>query len=587
MSFALHDTESDLTGCLTNRFSVYYEKRLLSSLPPAGKERGAMRGRCIRILCVALLVCAVGGCLTACVPLQAPTLRRSVTITMPSVRNVRDVRTNYYKQWLEAQTGLDITFQFLPESYTAEYLDALFASGNIETDALFSLESTDAAAFPEKAWAYGEAGYILPLNAYISEDTNLWRILETFDAYDLRAALSAPDGSLYYMPGLDVSRSQRVGQVLWLNKGWLAALKLSVPTTLDELREVLRAFQAMDPNGNGIADEIPLAGSLEVSGGQCYELIINAFIYNDPSNGRLAVEDGHVLFAPMTDAWREAMRYLGGMYEEGLISPLQFQLSQRSLTDLAMNPENLLGGFTAQSIQDVLLQNTPEVISNFIQVAPLAGPQGIRNATIMTQLPTVAGAISATCQQPEAVFALMDLMLSEEAFLIGRYGEEDVDWMYAQDTDLNAYNQRATVRVLNHIQNKRQNKNLSESGPFFAYPAYADGVMYSGFEMDQEYINARGYLAYEPYMPLERISPLFFTSEDAASLMALRDAISAYVDTCLEGFITGRLDADDDAVWAGYLEELEALGAGTLVDAAQALCDAQKTNQSASKEAKS
>ena len=45
-----------------------------------------------------------------------------------------------------------------------------------------------------------------------------------------------------------------------INKTWLDQLGLEVPTTVDEFTECLKAFRdAGDLNGNGIADEVPLA----------------------------------------------------------------------------------------------------------------------------------------------------------------------------------------------------------------------------------------------------------------------------------------------------------------------------------------
>ena len=41
-----------------------------------------------------------------------------------------------------------------------------------------------------------------------------------------------------------------------IRQDWLDKLGLSMPTTVDEWYNVLKAFRA-DPNGNGKADEIP------------------------------------------------------------------------------------------------------------------------------------------------------------------------------------------------------------------------------------------------------------------------------------------------------------------------------------------
>ena len=45
---------------------------------------------------------------------------------------------------------------------------------------------------------------------------------------------------------------------MYINQKWLDNLGLDMPTTTDELRDVLQAFREKDPNGNGQTDEIPL-----------------------------------------------------------------------------------------------------------------------------------------------------------------------------------------------------------------------------------------------------------------------------------------------------------------------------------------
>ena len=47
------------------------------------------------------------------------------------------------------------------------------------------------------------------------------------------------------------------GRAYFLRGDWLKALNLEVPTTFEELEEVLYAFRDGDPNGNGLKDEVP------------------------------------------------------------------------------------------------------------------------------------------------------------------------------------------------------------------------------------------------------------------------------------------------------------------------------------------
>ena len=72
--------------------------------------------------------------------------------------------------------------------------------------------------------------------------------------------ITAPDGNIYSLPFLGRSGNGWINS--FINQPWLDKLGLEMPTTLDEFYEVLKAFKTQDPNGNGIADEIPYAGVL-------------------------------------------------------------------------------------------------------------------------------------------------------------------------------------------------------------------------------------------------------------------------------------------------------------------------------------
>ena len=490
-----------------------------------------------------------------------PDPREEIVISIPYNETIRNMDTNYYKLWLEEQTGLSIKFNIIYETPSAEYLRSMFASGYVTTDAFFSIfDGEDFDEWNAAIQEFGEKGYIRPLNDYIEQSIYLNAIFSDFTDYDLRAAMTSQDGNMYYMPGFDPSTSERHFGVLWLNQSWLKTLNLNVPQTTDDLRDVLVAFKNQDPNGNG--REIPLAGSIDIPSEQIYNAIINAFIYNDPDNARLFMENGAVRFAPMTDQWREAMKYLNGLYADGLIAPFDYE--HNILTGLANSPWNVLGGFTSQSLTDVLFQSNPELINTFSHTPPLAGPDGTRNAKVRTPLPKPAGIITSTCKNPEAVFKLFDLMLSEEAFLIGRYGEENVDWVRAGVTDTDFYGNRASVRVINHLRNRVQNKHINETGPYFAFPAYADGVTFSAFDINYEYKNARAYWAYEQYTPSEYIKTTIFYGRP--ELQSLRRAIDKATEDSIKAFITGAADPFDNTAWEAHLRRYRELGIERFID---------------------
>ena len=488
--------------------------------------------------------------------------REEIIITMPYNENIREADTNYYKLWLEDKTGLAIKFNIVQDPQSADYLRSMFESGYVKSDAFFSiLAGEDYYEWNAVIQEFGAKGYILPLNDYIDESVHMNKVLAEFSDYDLREAMTSPDGNIYYMPGFDPSIAESHFQVMWLNRGWLNKMGLPAPQTTEDFRAVLEAFRDGDPNGNGLRDEIPLAGSNDVASEQIYNFIINAFVYNDPDNSRLYIEDGAARFAPVTDEWREAMKYLSGLYADGLIDP--FSYDHRVVTGLANDAWNMLGGFASRSVTDVIFQSNPERIVDFVHIAPLIGPDGAQNATVRTPLPHPAGVITSACENPEAVFKLFDLMMSEEAFLIGRYGEENADWIHANPTEIDFFGDSAAVRVLHQLRNGVQNKHLCEAGPFFAYPKYADKVTFTGFEIDHEYIDARAYFTYAPYEPSEYLR----TFHRGSAAEAVRTAVDAYTNESIRQFITGEKDPYDDTAWAAHLQKYQELGVQSLIDA--------------------
>jgi len=160
----------------------------------------------------------------------------------------------------------------------------------------------------------------------------------------------------------------------------------------------------------------------------------------------------------------------------------------------------------------------------------------------------------------------MDTMLSEEASLIGRYGECGVDWNYAEAGSISSSGDPASIMVVNALRSKLQNKTLCEIGPFVTRRKYVDGVAWRGFQADHEYMNARAATTYRPYEPKEHISLILFNKEEAGELERLRAGIDKYTQSWLRAFITGEPNPKDDAVWEEYKKGYEGLGLERLLE---------------------
>lgn len=501
-------------------------------------------------------------------------VRETITIGIPENPYIQNLDTNYYILWLEEKSGYNLNFVILPSTHTREYIDNMFTSGNIKVDAIFSFPCDGEFYLANTTLqSYGEEGFIIPLNKYIETSPNMQRLFEDFSEYNFKKAITASDGNIYYVPGMDTSIRKRYPQILWINQRWLRNLNLSIPSTVEELEIVLEAFKNRDPNGNELKDEIPLAGCQEFYGEQSYNFIINSYIYNDPKNSRMIVKDGQVDFAPLTHQWREAVQKLYDLYNEDLLHSFQFTLNKQQLIQLANDPRDLLGAFTSADITDVLLQSSPEIISDYVRVPPLKESDSTPFSMINTPLPIPNGVITSSCQNPEAVFKLFELMLSEEAFLIGRYGEEDTDWEYASPGDIDMQGNKAMIRIKNQLRNKVQNKHILETGPYLSYDKYSNSITWNGFQTDQEYMNARAYEIYSNYKPKEYIKTILFEGENAENLYKIRSEIDDYTNKMLQRFITGSLNPYNDMDWHAYTKFYYTLKIEELISAVQGSYD--------------
>lgn len=527
------------------------------------------------LIALFLLSVLLFGC-NAVPPSEQMPPRTTIHLAAPQNAYIEDFETNTYKLWLEQQTGLNIEMTWLPEKEAEQIARLALTTKENLPDAYIGFDNYD--IFDNyNLQLFAQQGAILPLNDYIEQyGENTKMAFTELSDFDVKDFMTAADGNIYYMPGFSSSTITRYRQIMWLNQGWLDKLNLQVPTTTEEFREVLRAFATGDPNGNGLADEIPLCGTEAVYAKQPYDYLFGAFIYNDEKHSRLLKENDSLSFAPAQEEWRQALIYMRSLYEEGLISPLTFMQDDQQLQQMANDPRDILGAFTSAGITKTVLQNSPEVLKRYVGIGPLEGPNGVRLASVSIPLPKANGVITSACEHPEEVFKLFDLMLSEEACLMGRYGEKGVDWEFAKPGDLSIYGTPATVRIINQIWNTPQNKHLMQIGPYISRPKFSGGVTWSGDITDGEYMNAQAALRYVGSDPLEYVGALIFTPEEENKIAGIREALELKVHTVIIDFVTGRRDIRDDAEWERAKAEYVELGLEDFLKTAQAANDRRK-----------
>lgn len=122
------------------------------------------------------------------------------------------------------------------------------------------------------------------------------------------------DGKVYGMPSMQ-SATDAVSYI-WIRDDWMKKLNLKYPKTMDELKEVMKAFVTQDPDGNGKKD---------TWGMNMYNQVVQ------PARGIFAAfgsypddwyENGKKLvYGAVDQHTKDALGYLAGLYKDGLINP--------------------------------------------------------------------------------------------------------------------------------------------------------------------------------------------------------------------------------------------------------------------------
>lgn len=240
-------------------------------------------------------------------------------------------------QELEKLTGVSIDWDVVELNSFNETMEIRLASGSKLSD-IIQLPNYNGADIMR----YAKAGLIQPLDELIDQYAPNIKKLFFEDVPELGRTMTGYDGHIYAIPQNFYGMNFVAPFCLTLRKDWLDNLGLDVPTTLDDWYTVLKAFKEQDPNGNGLADEVPMSTQGNVSS------VENAYAYLATGFGLTAPvtvqyypdENGKVVDQYRLPEFKEYLTFLNKLYEEGLIDTA-FSVDGTKLT--AMAAQNLLG----------------------------------------------------------------------------------------------------------------------------------------------------------------------------------------------------------------------------------------------------
>lgn len=157
-----------------------------------------------------------------------------------------------------------------------------------------------------------ENGALLDLTDILPR-TKLWESVPSYVWDMLKSVDPTGQGRIWGTPA--VSSYAKHGAMI--RQDWLDKLGLEMPKTQEELIEVLRAFKTQDPNGNGLADEIPAGGR---QGATWMDYLFNEYgVVLNEGKPTWDLYDGELTYSAVTKNMRDALEFVRDLYAEGLI----------------------------------------------------------------------------------------------------------------------------------------------------------------------------------------------------------------------------------------------------------------------------
>ncbi|MEV6283918.1 ABC transporter substrate-binding protein [Kribbella sp. NPDC051770] len=415
-------------------------------------------------------------------------------------------------------------------------------------------------------------GVVVPLNQLIDQYApNIKKALEQSPGYKEMA--TAPDGKIYGMPQWVDCFHCSYQDKLWMNSAWLKKLGLEQPKTTEDMRKVLEAFKTQDPNGNGKADEIPLSADVK---DVLIPYFMNAFIY-DPqgtsgnNNSTLVLNGGKVDLQADKDGWREGLRYLNGLYKDGLIDRGAFTQNPDALQTQGDHAGTvILGSATVLHPGIFVTTGSPDGRDKqYDAVPPLTGPSGANFTGY--NFPSVPGATfvltsKATPEEQIQAIKMLDFIFTDEGQINGQFGSEGKAWVKAKAGDVAL--DKTLKPTFRQIPLKVGSKPLNSG--WGAIAQYNNTEVFRNSEVigtdlySQAGYERRLFEATKLYAGKEdkaQIYPFWKVWIDpslAGEVATLQTNIENYVQQNALQFITGSKNIDSD--WDSYVKGLQGLG---------------------------
>ncbi len=468
-------------------------------------------------------------------------------------------------QRLEEKTGVHIDWRNYTTDVFGEKRNLAIASGELP-DAIFNSAFSD-----YDLLKHAKDGVIVPVEDMIQFMPNLQMVLDKAPQY--KSMMTAPDGHIYAFPWIEELGEGKesihsLDAFPWINVEWLEKLGLEVPTTTEELKQVLIAFKTQDPNSNGEADEIPMSFIIN-DGGQNPHSLFGAFGIGDNWDFTVVSNEGEVQLTAADDGYKKAISWLNELYNEGLIDIEAFEHDWN--TYLSKGRENRYGLYFTWD-----KGNITGMGDDYQLLAPLKGPEGYQNVARTNGMGFDRSRLVVTSSNKnlELTAKWIDQLYDPAQSVQNNWGT------FGDKTQQNIFEWDESAEMLKHLPLEgtapvELREKTSVGGPLAILDSYYGNVATMPDDAAWRLQLMKDVMV--PHMPNENIYPrVFFSIDELDKLSTIETDLFDYIKRKrAEWIANGGVENE----WSDYLAELDRLGFQEWLEIKQSGYERYKENE--------
>jgi|GEM_PF-1601902 len=427
-----------------------------------------------------------------------------------------DVDKSPFFQELMKRTNTKLSIQMIPSNVIMEKLTLALASRQLP-DLVNNRNMYDPTIVN-----YINQGAFTDLSALLgdfSEFPNLKKIPQQI--WD-NAKVNGKDYSIPNPRGL-------TNQSMMIRQDWLDALGLPMPTTIDEYTNVLRAFKTKDPDQNGKDDTYGLniaTASMGAAGGT----LAAAFGVHTP-----VVEDGKLLFSWMTSSYEDYLKYMKGLYDEGLVSK-EYVVLKDNKTFYQGKYGSIGIPLTSRfTYEEETKKLDPKI--NLVTIPPLQGPGGYASVIDIGYYGNFMIPASVSKEKAIKILKYLDRTYTDDISDLRNYGIEGQHYNVVDGKKV--INQDAYTKDVGNIQ--------ITVGLFDPYSKAVNAKAPDSVNEEQKKISD---MYYEKAEPMDPISGLISDTYLSRGSEIFKDR-----DTMVSKVVMGKAEMSE---WTQYVDKMKA-----------------------------